>query len=63
MAKQHRMFVATVAAVWCGVVPVTWQTVGPLGVPGWTLALIVALGLVTAVRRLARISRALRAVA
>lgn len=62
MAKQHRMFVATVAAVWCGVVPVAWQTLGPLGVPGWTLALIVALGLVTAVRRLARISRALRAV-
>lgn len=62
MAKQHRMFVATVAAVWCAAVPLAWQTVGPLGVPGWTLALVVAGCLVTAVRRLARISRALRAV-
>jgi len=62
MAKPQRMFVITLAAVWCGVTPAAWQPVtdGGHGIPA-ACALLVLVGCVaTAVRRLARSGRALR---
>jgi phosphatidylglycerophosphate synthase len=58
MAKQQRMFVVTLAAVYAAVAPAAWQ-------PGWgvmavALAVILVGGVVTVFRRVARIGRALR---
>ncbi len=55
MAKQHRMFIITVACVYCGVSPSTWQPVDVetgMGVVAGVLAVITVGGSVTAVRRL-----------
>jgi phosphatidylglycerophosphate synthase len=58
MAKQQRMFTITVLAIWCGLAPGDWQPVdaSARGLTALGLALIVVLGLVTALRRLARIA-------
>jgi phosphatidylglycerophosphate synthase len=58
MAKQHRMAMLTALAVWCAVAPWAWGT-GSV-VPAIGLVVIAALSVVTAVRRLWRIARALR---
>jgi phosphatidylglycerophosphate synthase len=60
MAKPQRMFFVTMVALWCGLTPAAWQTWAGVGAPVWVLGLIVLGGVVTAVRRLARISRASR---
>jgi len=66
MAKPHRMFALTVAAIYCGLAPEAWQPTlrEPMeaGLMAMALALIIVGGLVTAVRRLVRIARALRRV-
>lgn len=56
MAKQQRMFVVTLVAAWCGVAPV-WSG----GVAAGALWLILALSIVTALRRLRGIAAGLRA--
>jgi phosphatidylglycerophosphate synthase len=58
MAKQQRMFVVTVLAVYCGLSPTDWQPAW--GVMAAGLALIIVTGLATAVRRLWRIAGHLR---
>jgi phosphatidylglycerophosphate synthase len=64
MAKQHRMLVITVACVYATVVPRSWQIFHfanlQIGVMALALSLIIAGCLVTVVRRLQRIARALR---
>ena len=64
MAKPHRMFVVTVAALYCGLTPAAWQpTWRGWGVPALALLVIAAGGLLTAGRRLVRMARALQAAA
>lgn len=61
MAKPHRMFVMTLAALYCGLAPVAWQPVlDGRGVVSIALVLVLVLGVVTIFRRLLRVSRALR---
>jgi phosphatidylglycerophosphate synthase len=64
MAKQQRMALLTVAALYAGLVPATWQprlsSLPDWGVIAVALLIIVIGGAVTAVRRLKRIARALR---
>lgn len=65
LAKPQRMFFVTLAAVYCGVTPIMWQTI-PLGdnhwpVPALTLLFIFVGSLVTAARRLVRAATALNA--
>lgn len=60
MAKPQRMFFVTVLALWCGLAPVAWQSVGGFGLPLWVLWLVIAGGVLTALRRLCRIARELR---
>ncbi len=64
MAKPHRMFVMTVAALLCAAVPHAWQPSVPdypqFGIMSAALALVVVGGLWTAVRRLGRIAGKLR---
>jgi phosphatidylglycerophosphate synthase len=64
MAKQQRMLVATLVALYCGLTPQSWQPrweVAPasLGLCAAALLLIVVGGIVTAFRRLSRIARTL----
>jgi len=64
MAKPQRMFVATVAALYCGLAPADWQPRWELspsyvGLPAAALLLIIVGGVATAVRRLGRIARTL----
>jgi len=64
MAKPQRMFVLTVASLYCGLAPQEWQPV-PATLPGWgvmaaSLILILVGGLWTVVRRLVRVARAIR---
>ncbi len=65
MAKQQRMFVMTVAALYAGLAPQSWQPTwgqtAPLGLIAAALVVIIILGLVTAWRRLVRIAAQLRA--
>lgn len=65
MAKQHRMFVVTLGCVYCGLAPQSWQPRwgGSFGVMSAVLVLIILGGVVTAIRRLYRISRALKGTA
>ncbi|WP_439576903.1 CDP-alcohol phosphatidyltransferase family protein [Elioraea sp.] len=60
MAKQQRMAIATLVALWCGLAPASWQVswIG-LSLPALALVVITALSIVTAGRRLAGIARAL----
>ncbi|HZL89799.1 MAG TPA: CDP-alcohol phosphatidyltransferase family protein, partial [Pirellulaceae bacterium] len=66
MAKQHRMALLTVVAVYCALAPKSWQpTWGTspditFGIPAIALAVITLGSIVTAVRRLLRIARQLR---
>jgi phosphatidylglycerophosphate synthase len=64
MAKQHRMLVITVACLYSAVLPQSWQMLhfGNLGIGVMTIGLgvIIAGCLITVVRRLKRIARALR---
>jgi len=61
MAKQHRMAVLTVAAVYAGMVPTSWQPqLGSGGVISIALLVIVVLGGYTTVRRLARTVKMLK---
>ena len=59
MAKQQRMFLITVAAVYCGVAPSAWQPTSRWGgVLAAALGIIILGSIVTAIRRLVRIGRA-----
>lgn len=66
MAKQHRMALLTVVALYCAAAPQSWQPTWDygsdlrFGIPAAALAVITLGSLVTAVRRLARIARQLR---
>lgn len=66
MAKQHRMALLTVVAVYCALAPQSWQPTWDFlsqkgcGIPAIALAVITLGSLVTAVRRLLRIARQLR---
>lgn len=61
MAKPQRMFAVTVAALWCGLLPASWQpAVAGLALPALMLTLVAAGAAVTAGRRLVRGARALR---
>jgi hypothetical protein len=64
MAKPQRMFVLTVAALYCGLAPPTWQPTladfRQAGIMAAALALLIVGGFVTALRRLLRIAAALR---
>ena len=68
MAKQERMFLCTLGALWCGLAPASWQPAwtaiegaGPPAGPGWgvpalVLAVVLAGSILTAARRLRRIA-------
>ena len=63
MAKPHRMFIITVACVYCGLAPSTWQpSYGEtgMGVVAGTLAVIIVGGGITALRRLLVIASTVR---
>jgi hypothetical protein len=64
MAKPQRMFLLTAACLYAGLAPSSWQpnlaALPGLGLPALALALIGVGGLFTALRRLLRISHALR---
>ncbi len=64
MAKQHRMLVITIACLYSVIVPRSWQIFHfdnfEIGVMALALAVIIAGCLLTIVRRLQRIARALR---
>jgi phosphatidylglycerophosphate synthase len=62
MAKQQRMFVVTMLALYCGLAPDDWQPLdsSKRGLMAVGLAVIVVLGLATALRRLRRIAQNLR---
>ena len=60
MAKQQRMAIVTLVALWCGLAPVSWQVSwGGFSLPALALVVITVLSVVTAGRRLAGITRAL----
>lgn len=63
MAKPHRMFLVTLTAIFCGAAPLEWHSIPnpPMGVPAAVLIVVTAGSLLTALRRLWRIGRALRA--
>lgn len=64
MAKQHRMFLVTVTATACGLLPARWMpTSSGLGLPGWVLLVIVVGSLATSGRRLVGIAARLRGAA
>ena len=64
MAKQHRMFVITLVSLYSAIVPQSWQIfhLRRIGVGTVSVGLIVIVAgcLITVVRRLGRITRALR---
>jgi phosphatidylglycerophosphate synthase len=64
MAKQQRMAILTVVAVYCGVAPIAWQPIwndfGGRGLAAAALLVITLGALFTAVRRLLRIAANLR---
>ncbi len=55
MAKQHRMFLVTMTAFWCGLTPVEWHSIGRLTVQNLALLVILIGCGLTAIRRLSRI--------
>ena len=63
MAKPQRMFVVTLVALWCGVTPTGWQPMmaGGFGLPTVCLLVVLVGSVLTALRRLVRGGRALRA--
>jgi hypothetical protein len=64
MAKQQRVFVLTVAALYCAFAPDQWQDVPGLqpdwGIVAWALCAVILGEAVTVLRRLRRIALALR---
>ncbi len=62
MAKQQRMFLVTLLAIYNGLTPASWQPLwsGGHGLAAMVLIVIIAGGLLTAVRRLLRTGVALR---
>jgi phosphatidylglycerophosphate synthase len=64
MAKQHRMLVITIACVYSAIVPESWQIFHfdnfEVGVMAVTLTVIIVGCVITVVRRLQRIARAIR---
>jgi phosphatidylglycerophosphate synthase len=64
MAKQHRMLVITMIAVYSAVTPPSWQTItfndSQIGLMTLGLAVIIAGCVITVIRRLCRIARALK---
>jgi phosphatidylglycerophosphate synthase len=61
MAKQQRMFLVTVAALWFAFVPARWESAGVDQLLAEGLLIVIILGsLVTAIRRVVRIAAALR---
>ena len=62
-AKPHRMFVVTLAAIYCAATPTSWQSfelsANTWGVPAAVLLIIFIGSLVTAARRLARAAHSL----
>jgi hypothetical protein len=58
MAKQQRMAAVTALAVWCAVVPWRWGTGSALSAV--VLAVVIALSVLTAGRRLGHVAVALR---
>lgn len=60
MAKQHRMFVLTLFAVFCGVAPVGWRHIGTVPLAQIVLGVIMVGSFGTALRRLSRIRAALK---
>jgi phosphatidylglycerophosphate synthase len=61
MAKQQRMALLTVIAVYCGVMPADWQPRWQVwGLSSLALSIIIVLGVVTAMRRLFRIAANLK---
>lgn len=67
LAKPQRMFLLTLLALFCTFAPTAWmdfqEPVAGWGAIAWGLAFLIAGELVTAIRRLARISAALKGVA
>ena len=67
MAKPQRMFLLTVVALICTFAPTAWMhfetPVAGWGLVAWGLVFLIVGELVTAVRRLARISAALKGTA
>lgn len=60
MAKQQRMAIATLVALWCGLAPATWQmSWRGFSLPELALVVITVLSVLTAGRRLVSIARAL----
>src|SRR5437016_14671882 len=64
MAKQHRMLVITMIAVYSAVTPPSWQTItfndSQIGLMTLGLAVIIVGCVITVIRRLCRIARALK---
>jgi len=64
MAKQHRMLVITMIAVYSAVTPPSWQTItfndSQIGLMTLGLAVIIVGCAITVIRRLCRIARALK---
>jgi phosphatidylglycerophosphate synthase len=60
MAKPQRMFLVTLAALWSGLTPASWQPAGSHGVATWALALIAFGSAITGARRLAALHEILR---
>lgn len=60
MAKQHRMATVTLAALYCSLAPRDWQTVSNLAMADLALLVIIGGGVWTFVKRLSRITAALR---
>lgn len=67
MAKQQRMFLATMTCLFCAFTPQAWQRIDfgccVLGIPALVLTIIVVGALLTTIRRLARIGSKLRGAA
>jgi hypothetical protein len=64
MAKQHRMFVITMICLYSAVTPRSWQVItvrdSEIGLVTLGLAVIVIGCVITVLRRLGRIARALK---
>jgi hypothetical protein len=62
MAKPQRMFIMTVACLYCAAAPTAWQqgSRNGWGVMALTLAVVFAGSLLTSWRRLVRIARILK---
>jgi hypothetical protein len=68
MSKSHRMFTLTLGCLYLGIAPDSWQPMVqfpwpkfPVGIMSAVLALILLGSIITAWRRLRRITRAMRA--